>query len=71
MNGFFKDRVLLEQSFAKDEKQTIADLLGEADGALRTGRGRGLMSCPRWLRAPLPGSTSPAPASPVGGQDVR
>lgn len=31
MNGFFKDRVLLEQSFTKDEKQSIADLLGEAE----------------------------------------
>lgn len=31
MNGFFKERVLLEQSFAKDEKQSIADLLGEAE----------------------------------------
>lgn len=31
MNGFFKERVLLEQAFAKDEKQSIADLLGEAE----------------------------------------
>jgi elongation factor Ts len=31
MNGFFKERVLIEQSFAKDEKQSIADLLGEAE----------------------------------------
>jgi elongation factor Ts len=30
MNGFFKERCLLEQSFAKDEKQSIADLLGDA-----------------------------------------
>jgi elongation factor Ts len=29
MNGFFKDRVLLEQSFVRDEKKTIADLLGD------------------------------------------
>ena len=31
MNGFFKERVLLEQAFTKDEKQSIADLLGEAE----------------------------------------
>lgn len=31
MNGFFKERVLLEQAFAKDDKQSITDLLGEAE----------------------------------------
>jgi len=31
MNGFFKERVLLEQAFAKDEKKSIADLLGGAE----------------------------------------
>jgi elongation factor Ts len=30
LNGWFKDRVLLEQSFVKDEKQTIAQFLGDA-----------------------------------------
>ncbi len=30
LNGWFKDRVLLEQSYVKDEKQTIAQLLGDA-----------------------------------------
>lgn len=30
MNGWFKERVLLEQSYVRDEKQTIADLLGDA-----------------------------------------
>jgi elongation factor Ts len=30
MNGWFKDRVLLDQSYVKDEKQTIAGMLGEA-----------------------------------------
>ena len=31
MNGWFKDRVLLEQPYAKDEKRTIADLIGGAE----------------------------------------
>ena len=31
MNGFFKDLCLLEQSFVKDEKQTVASLLGTAE----------------------------------------
>ena len=30
LNGWFKDRVLLEQSYVQDEKQTIAQLLGAA-----------------------------------------
>jgi elongation factor Ts len=30
MNGWYKDRVLLDQSFAKDEKQTVAQVLGDA-----------------------------------------
>jgi elongation factor Ts len=30
INGFYKDKVLLEQAYAKDEKQTIAQLLGPA-----------------------------------------
>ena len=30
LNGWFKDHVLLDQPFAKDEKQTIAQLLGGA-----------------------------------------
>lgn len=30
MNGWFKERVLLEQAYAKDEKRTVADLLGSA-----------------------------------------
>lgn len=31
MNGWYKDRVLLEQAYAKDEKRTIADLIGSAE----------------------------------------
>jgi elongation factor Ts len=31
MNGWFKERVLLEQPYAKDEKRTIADLIGSAE----------------------------------------
>lgn len=30
LNGWFKERVLLEQSFARDEKKTITQLLGTA-----------------------------------------
>jgi elongation factor Ts len=30
MNGWFKERVLLDQSYVKDEKQTIAGMLGSA-----------------------------------------
>jgi elongation factor Ts len=30
LTGWFKDRVLLEQNYVKDEKQTISDLLGDA-----------------------------------------
>jgi len=28
MNGWFKDRVLLDQAYVRDEKQTIAGMLG-------------------------------------------
>ena len=31
MNGWFKERCLLEQPYAKDEKRTIADLVGTAE----------------------------------------
>lgn len=31
MNGWFKERCLLEQAYAKDEKRTIADLIGSAE----------------------------------------
>ena len=30
LNGWFKERVLLEQPYAKDDKQTITKLLGDA-----------------------------------------
>ena len=30
LTGWFKERVLLEQNYVKDEKQTIAQLLGDA-----------------------------------------
>ena len=30
MNGWYKDRVLLDQSYVRDEKQTIASMLGSA-----------------------------------------
>ncbi len=31
MNGWFKERCLLEQAYARDEKRTIADLIGAAE----------------------------------------
>lgn len=31
LSGWFKERVLLEQSFVRDEKRTITDLLGDAE----------------------------------------
>lgn len=31
MNGWFKERCLLEQPYAKDEKRTISDLIGSAE----------------------------------------
>src|SRR5205085_6129135 len=31
LNGWFKERVLLEQPYAKDDKQTISQLLGHAE----------------------------------------
>jgi elongation factor Ts len=31
MNGWFKERCLLEQPYARDEKRTIADLIGSAE----------------------------------------
>ncbi|MGH9018398.1 MAG: translation elongation factor Ts [Acidimicrobiales bacterium] len=31
MNGWFKERCLLEQPYAKDEKRTIGDLIGSAE----------------------------------------
>ncbi|HXW35953.1 MAG TPA: translation elongation factor Ts, partial [Acidimicrobiales bacterium] len=31
LNGWFKERVLLEQPYAKDEKRTVADLVGGAE----------------------------------------
>jgi elongation factor Ts len=31
MNGWFRDRVLLEQAFVRDEKQSVAALLGSAE----------------------------------------
>ncbi len=31
MNGWFKDRCLLEQSYVRDEKQKVVDLLGSAE----------------------------------------
>jgi len=31
MNGWFKERCLLEQAYAKDEKRTIADVIGGAE----------------------------------------
>jgi elongation factor Ts len=30
LNGWFKERVLLEQAFVRDEKKTIEQLLGDA-----------------------------------------
>jgi elongation factor Ts len=30
MNGWYKDRVLVDQAFAKDEKQTVGQVLGDA-----------------------------------------
>ena len=31
MNGWFKERVLLEQAFAKDDKKSVAQILGDAE----------------------------------------
>jgi elongation factor Ts len=31
MNGWFKERCLLEQAYVRDEKQTVSDLLGSAE----------------------------------------
>ncbi len=31
MNGWFRERVLLEQPFVRDEKQTVGALLGDAE----------------------------------------
>ena len=31
MNGWFKERVLLEQAYAKDEKRTITQFVGSAE----------------------------------------
>ncbi len=31
LNGWYKERVLLDQAYVKDEKQTIAKLLGPAE----------------------------------------
>jgi elongation factor Ts len=31
MNGWFKERCLLEQPYAKDEKRTIAEVVGSAE----------------------------------------
>ena len=43
MKGWFKERVLLDQSYARDEKQTIAEMLGSArDRRVRPGRRRRL-----------------------------
>ena len=30
LNGWFKERVLLEQGFVRDEKQSVAQYLGDA-----------------------------------------
>ena len=52
MNGWFKERVLLEQSYVKDEKKSIADLLaGAHHRALRPGGDRVLTT---HGRLPLP-----------------
>ena len=40
INGFFKDVCLLDQPYAKDDKRSIAQLLGGADRPLRPGRDR-------------------------------
>lgn len=41
IGGFFKDVVLVEQPYAKDDKQSIAQVLGDADDrVLLPGRDR-------------------------------
>ena len=48
LGGWYKERVLLDQAYIKDEKQTIAKLLGPATvDAVRPGRHRRLRR--RWL----------------------
>ena len=34
VNGFYKESVLLEQAFAKDNKKTVAQVLAESGGTL-------------------------------------
>ncbi len=34
LGGWFQERVLLEQKFVRDEKQTIAKLLGDANASI-------------------------------------
>ena len=57
LSGWFKERVLLEQKFVHDEKQTIAQLLGDADAdrPLRPGR----------TSAGRTGGSRPTPATPT------
>ena len=55
LNGFFKDVALLDQPYAKDDKQSITQLIGSAiDRSFRPGRDRliGVSSAatPRWNR---------------------
>ncbi len=48
LNGWYKERVLLEQSYVKDEKQTIAKIARRCLGdAIRPGRRRRLRL--RWV----------------------
>ncbi len=48
LNGWFKERCLLEQAYVRDEKRTIADLLGDVGAeALRSGRRRILRAAGR------------------------
>ena len=49
MNGWFKERVLLDQAYVRDEKQTIAGMLGSArDRVVRAGRHRRLSAADPW-----------------------
>ena len=74
VNGFFKETVLVEQAFAKDNKKTVGKVLEEAGGrraraspASRSARPRVRPDPSHNRRRPLPMSNAPEAASPAPG----
>jgi elongation factor Ts len=68
VNGFFKENVLLEQAFAKDQKKSVAQVLKEAGAP----RGVILRPLPRRqliasAQTPAPSGMPPAPVRGPGG----